>query len=82
MAATVDAANISSAMQTSYASLATRGAAGTDVTIKEMCDVVANAVAAEVNATIVATYSAHNHTTTATIGAGATVGVISTPVSP
>lgn len=85
MAATVSASAISSAMQSAFASLAVRADTAQDVTIAEMCDVVANAVAAEVNATIVASYTAHAHgvnavpatlVTTATVGTGS-VGVLS-----
>lgn len=81
MAATVSASNISTAMQAAFATLALRADTAMNVTIAEMCDVVANAVATEVNATIVASYTAHAHdvgslVTTATVGTGS-VGILS-----
>ncbi len=68
MAATVSASSISSAMQAAFASLAIRADSAQDVTIAEMCDVVADAIANEVNATIVASYFAHTHPYTDNIG--------------
>lgn len=81
MTATVSASTISSAMQAAFVTLAARADSAADVTIAEMCDVVATAVANEVNAKIVASYTAHAHDvgsliTTATIGVGS-VGVLS-----
>ena len=72
-------------MQSAFATLAVRADSAMDVTIAEMCDVVADAVAAEVNATVVTSYTAHAHpvnavpatlSTTATIGLGP-VGILS-----
>ena len=61
MAATVDPVNLSSLMQAQLLPLQSLGASGTEVTMAQMCDAMATAIAAEVNATIVASYTAHFH---------------------
>lgn len=85
MAATIDNVVLSGLMQDEYASLAAAGASGTSVSTEEMCDALAKAIADHLNATIVASYTAHAHpvnaipstlVTTATIGLGS-VGLIS-----
>lgn len=61
MASSVSATSLSTLMQSELATLAARGASGLTVTTAEMCDALANAIATEVNNTIVSTYQTHTH---------------------